>query len=313
MSESQSPVGYPEPTHSEQILRHVVGLQVQIHIAESRRPADGRMADAEIASAIIVSISEQWFLVTAGHLVDELRTRHQLGDRILGCRLLTLANSKGDLPTIPFGLIDPESATFLNADLIPFAVNQEGLDCLVVPIGDDLRELLDLRGIRALHESTWKEPLIRADMHYLAGLSASLARLDEESNRRQVKVGLQLPAPIIGIYPASNPPEKLVKPIERLFFHLPKVNGRCDGKPLQFDSPAGMSGGPIIAACIVSETDMRLCLVGIQSSWDKDSRVIAATPWPLVVQVIEKMIEMWEKSFESIPMFATMAIGVESP
>ena len=156
MNESQPPVGYPEPTHSEQILRHVVGIQVQIQIAKSRRPANGRMADAEIASAIIVSISEQWFLVTAGHLVEELRARHQLGDRILGCRLLTLANSEGDMPTIPFGLIDPESPTFLNADLIPFAVNQEGLDCLVVPIGDDLRELLDLRGIRALHESTWR-------------------------------------------------------------------------------------------------------------------------------------------------------------
>ncbi len=313
MKKSLPKLGFPEPTHSEEILRHIVGIQVPIDLSKSHRESSGRMADAEIATGIVVSIFEQWFLISAGHLVNDLHRRHQLGDRILTCRLITLANSESDVPPIQFGLFDPESPTFLNADLIALAIDKDGLDCLVVPVTNGLRDLLELRGIQALHESTWRQPPTRPDIHYLAGVSSSLAQIDEETNAGQVTVGMRLIAPIVPIYPTNEPPAKLIKPIERLFFLLPKVSGHSDGKPRQFDHPGGMSGGPIIAACVTNENVMQLCLIGIQSSWDEGTRVIAATPWPLVVHVVEKMIEMWKNSFESIPTLSPTAISVELP
>lgn len=301
MAELLQTAGFPKPTHCEEFLRHIVGIVVPIDLSKSNRESSGRMADAEIATGIVVSISEQWFLVSAGHLVNEIRDRHERGDRIMTCHLMTLANSEREVLPIQFGLFDPESSNFLNPHLITLSVDKDGLDCLIIAVSDRLRELLEHRGAQALHESNWQQPPARPDIHYLAGFSSQLAQLDELKDGEQISVGLQLTAPIVPIYPTSEPPAKLKKPIERLFFHLPKITGYSDGIPKEFDHPGGLSGGPIIGVSAASTTEIRQYLLGIQSSWDKDSRVIAATPWPFVVEVIKQWVENWKRCFESIP------------
>lgn len=314
MEEKRQTNGFIEPTHPEELLRHIVGILVPIDLSKADREAIGRRAAAEIATGIVVSISEQWFLISAGHLVDDLRERHQQGHRLLTCRLISMASSEREASAIQFGLFDPQSPTFLNTNLIALAINKIGLDCLVVAVNKNLRDLLEHRGVQALHESTWVEPPSNPNMHYLVGFPASLAQLSEDKDLTQVSVNLQLIAPIVPIYPTPEPPEKLMTPSERLFFHLPKVNGTSDGKPRQFDHPGGMSGGPIIAARVTGETEIEACVVGIQSSWDKDTRVIAATPWPLVVHVVEKLIEHWKDAFDSIPTLGSSSgTGAEHP
>jgi hypothetical protein len=299
MAESLKTTGIPELRQHDHLLRHIIGIVVPIHLSKPNRELSGRMADAEIATGIVVSISEQWFLVSAGHLVNEVRDRHERGDTIMTCRLITLANPEREMPSIQLGLFDPDSSSFFNPNLMAVSIHKGGLDCLIVAVSESLRDLLEHRGVQALDESTWRQPSDCPKIHFITGFPSHLAELDEQQEREQNYVGLQLTVPIIPVYPTNDPPANLKKPIERLFFQLPRITGHANGVPKQFDHPGGLSGGPIFGATAVNETEIRHCLLGIQSSWDKDSRVIAATPWPFVVEFIVQWIEKWMRCFES--------------
>lgn len=294
MSEQSEDAGFPEPTVPDEILKHIVGIVVYLEC----ETASGRIADAEVATGIIVSIQGQWFLISAGHLVDDLRDRCRTGAKILGCNLITVVGSSAG-SKIAIGLFDSSSKTLINQEAFPvISANEDGLDCLILPVNETLRELLEVQGIEALDESTWQNPPANPDVSYVAGFSSSLAKLGQQHAATHAEIQLKIPVPIVPISPTASPPAHLRKKLDRLFFKIPKVRGMSNEMPLLFDHPAGLSGGPIIAARATSETQLEATLVGIQSGWDEKTRTIAATPWPYIVAIIHRLLERLTSDYE---------------
>ncbi len=227
----------------------------------------GSHEQSSIITAFVLSISDQWFLVSAGHCLDEIEENIKRGYKISNCRLVdSLGLGAKYYDSIPF---DYEGS---------FPVRLSGnpnFDYGFIYLTPYYRRLLEKNNIQPLDEEVWKKQPSKVDFYALIGLAQELTTVTSES--------MEARPSLHRIIPLDAKPEGFPQTEISLFYGRVLIGG-----PVR--SIKGMSGGPILAFHQEEDGHLKYWLIALQSSWLPQSRYICAYPTKLLADWIDGKI-----------------------
>lgn len=251
------------------LIRHVVGLALTDCLNNPRSLSNNTAEDFDIrallVSTFVVSVRNVWFLVTAGHILQQIGEQLQSGRRIFKSRLLDGLTSRMGYP-IPFDL-DLSSVWYIDRD---------GYDYGLIPLQPFFARSLIHGGIRPLTEKHWTHTQEPVDEYYLLGFPSQGQIITVTSNVDGGKIHVDYGSPLLPIQRVIIPPDKLKTPNDRFYAKVPITTGKHDHEETKLTDISGMSGGPIFALKRVGLNTLSYWIIAVQSSWLPESRVLAA-------------------------------------
>lgn len=217
-------------------------------------------------SAFIMSVGSLWFLVTAGHIIDDINRRLNQGRELRFAKIIDAwAEGRTDQHPIPF----PD---MVDSERVPQGhIHQEstGIDYGWFYLRDYYRRLLAGNGIVPLDETAWKSVPEQLDAYNAFGFPDDCVL--ENRDASGTYHGLLLRPRLIPYSHEPNPPPDFQLPYKRLFFWPDR---QANGSVARVK---GMSGGPIFGYQF-DDDGGRLWLVGVQSSQLDESGLAIACP-----------------------------------
>lgn len=222
-----------------------------------------------VFSGFLADVSGVWFYVTAGHILRCIRSALNAGARFDVWRLgdQTAGNLFKDT-AIPFAFDINRWGVIENDEI--------GLDYAAVPLEEMYCRALQVGGAIPIDKSAWGDHLTEHDQWALVGVPSETVSYDGKT----VITARVVVAPI--------------KPVEEPAAAGPKAQNQFYGR-LKDDSVAivkdidGMSGGPIFALKKVEGT-WKYSVIGVQSAWYREARVIAACPFSSFALALEELV-----------------------
>lgn len=230
--------------------------------------------DPIVISCFVVIVEGVWFLVTAGHVIRDIR--QAIAD---GC---SFENGKlGDSwaakrfpgASYPHGFMDDHWDVAFNED--------NGLDYAVSFLSELTVGNLNAAGVLPITEEICKAPPFS---HMSPWLMVGIPRETVVQLRpRSVWGGLTM----IPLEPVDSPPA----PYEKRPRHFyGKIRDRTiDGKPGVQDID-GMSGGPVFGVTSLGDGTIQYWALGVQSQWYDKTRVVAFCPLAALIQEIKAIL-----------------------
>ena len=222
-----------------------------------------------VATMFVMSVADQWFLVTAGHVMEDLQSEiAKLPD---GTVQFVLVDSGGldakDVNPVPF-VLDGTRTLVLGDDA--------DFDYAAIPISTYYRRLLEANGIAALDEEVWEKQPTSPNYFVLLGVPRELVTPQPDGG-----LGFGYSMHVLQYRP--DPPEGFKeKKGPRFYFEIAMGAGVTDIK--------GMSGGPVFALRREPNDQLRYWLIGVQSSWLPVSQVVAVCPAPILGETLSLML-----------------------
>jgi hypothetical protein len=235
--------------HRRYAGRHIVGV-----IWEDAEPGESKPSDGFAFSGFILAAYGQWFLITAGHIIEDIQSRQQQGRELRHAKIMDVwAEGNVDRNPVPFPDIWDRNRTprgHVNSEQI-------GYDYAWFFLRPYYRELLKKNGIIPLDRLAWRDLPSQLDGYYAYGFPQDCVQktIDGAANYS----GVRLRPRMIPYEPEPNPPAQFQLPLQRLFFRPPKYS---DGRIVRLD---GVSGGPVFGYKVNAD-HTRMWLVGVQSS-----------------------------------------------
>lgn len=205
-------------------------------------------------SAFMMQVSDRYFLVTAGHVIYDIRTYVEEWKQYEHLQVVFPSLGKYSTPTNPiaFPLRDPTLCVDAST----------GLDFAALEMSQFEAAAFRTAGVIPVYEDTWMAGIPSGFDHFaLLGIPTShidtsipgKARIQTVLHR--IELTEDIPS-AFKYYTDENYFFKLMEPVE------PDIELE------------GMSGGPIFA---FNESTGKMLIVGIQSSWVKSSKTLAVT------------------------------------
>jgi hypothetical protein len=215
-----------------------------------------------IVTSFVLSVGDDWFLITAGHCLQYIDDYKKEGYKISKCYLL---DSSGD------GATHREPVIFTYEQQNPLYIpDDRERDYGIIPLSRYYQELLRKNNIIPLSEEVWKHQPKKPEHFVLMGVP--------EEYIKEGKNYLEL-ATTINYIEKCDRPDSLPDTEPSLFYG--KIILSAERKSI-----AGMSGGPIFAFETVNE-QVRYWLVALQSRWLPDSKIVVGCPTTFLGLVIE--------------------------
>lgn len=237
--------------------RHLVPL-----VFEFRK---GDVVTSFVITAFVLSVQEQWFLVTAGHCLQKVDECKEDGYVIQKCYLM---DSMGA------GATHFEPIIFAYDIAKPqYISNSREMDYGFIPLLAYYQGLLIANNIVPLSEEVWRIQPNNPDSFALIGIP------DEFIQRGNNTVGI---ITVLNWIDECEKPEHFQKTDLPLFYGKIRLHSNQG-------SVRGMSGGPIFAF----EQDngqYRYWLKALQSSWGDQSEIVIGCPTTFLGNVIDRMI-----------------------
>lgn len=220
-------------------------------------------------SGFLADVGGAWFYVTAGHILRDVRASlnagamfdiWRLGDQTAGNRFKNTA--------IPYAF-DVERWLVIENE-------ENGLDYATVVLENMYCQLLKAGGAVAIDKDTWGDHVTEHDQWALVGIPSETVSFDGET--------------IISARVVVAPIEQVSKPAiagqksQNQFYG--RLQGDSTGVVKNID---GMSGGPIFALRKV-EGIWRYTVIGVQSGWYPESRIITACPFISLGTALEQVV-----------------------
>jgi hypothetical protein len=226
-----------------------------------------------VMTTFVLSIAEQWFLITAGHCVVEVeRATTECGYRIAECCLI-------DSIGLDARYRDPIPFAYEDSYPIPLS-EDKAFDYGVIVLSSYYRQLLEKNNVQPLSEEVWKHQPTCVDFYYLLGVPGELVTVDPG----QVEITTTM-------YRVECLDER---PPGFSETDVPVFYGRIElGQGVS--SIKGMSGGPIFAFYQDNQGQLRYWLVALQSRWLPHSHYIAACPTKVLGDTLEVALKEWRK------------------
>lgn len=244
--------------------RHFVTLSCVHH------PTGGETLRVHVFSGFVVDIAGEWFYMTAGHILRDIRAALAAGSKFDIWRLGDhTAGSKFENKAVPYDF-----------KLEQWCVLEDpatGLDYAAVHLGGLYRQQLEVGGVIAFEEHTWSDPQTEHDHWALVGIPSESVAYDGES---VISARLVL-APLL---PAESPELSESRVTNQFYAKL------ADDSDNVIRSVVGMSGGPIVALRYVNDT-WKYGVIGVQSAWYPSLRVIAACPFASFALALKPVVE----------------------
>lgn len=238
--------------------RHLVPISVTFE-------RDGNKLVIFITS-FVLSVRDQWILVTAGHWDDEIDRLLSEGYKIIRSYLIdSLGSDAKHLEPIPLDF---------NPGRIIRLAREPEFDYGVMPLSQYYRDLLENNGVKALDEEVWKKQPASCDFYKLLGIPSMLVTPDEDTGYSSVGITL------IDLERVEQRPDGFPDTDIPLFY------GRIElGKGIM--DIRGMSGGPIFGFQISDDEQLRYWLIALQSTWLPSSRYVKACPTKILGDYLE--------------------------
>lgn len=217
-------------------------------------------------TTFILSVLDNWFLITAGHCIREVEAMtNEYGYELTRCQLIdSLGLGVKDFIPIPFA--------YKNS--LPICLSDDfAFDYGVMTLSPYYKELLKANNMQALTEEVWKFQPSKIDFYMLLGIPAELVKVDSET--------IEIFSTLHTVEPVDEKPEGFTHVDAPLFY------GRI-ALDEEMTSIKGMSGGPIFAFHHNEKGELRYWLIALQSRWLKDSQYIAACPTKLLGDFLEE-------------------------
>lgn len=214
--------------------------------------------------------------VTAGHVIEGIEE---------------LAASSAEINA---AWIDPEGRIPISIeDRASIKVNKRGIDVGFLSFRQNEISALIAGGIEFLDETVWEnaeKATRRAEGFYIVGTPEQLVKDHSTHGGRSATIDYGIPAmPIAHIdHQPDCEPRAFWEQREAFYGQIVKFEMYRD----LIDSIVAMSGGPVFAVRRTETSDIRYHLIGIQSAWLKESRIVRATP----VEALDIMMaEIYER------------------
>ena len=232
-------------------------------------PSDDPPRKLLLFSGFIADIGGVWFYVTAGHILRDIRTALNLGHKFDIWRLgdQTAGNKFNDT-AIPYDF-DIEKWTVVEDE-------EYGLDYAALPLGEMYCRLLHAGGVVPIGKEAWGDHLMEHDQWILVGVPSESVIYDGKN----VIVARPAMIPLKSV----EAPEEAESKAQNQFYGLLHQDSELIVKDIN-----GMSGGPIFATAKVND-EMRYVVIGIQSGWYKNNRIIAACPFTSLASALEELV-----------------------
>lgn len=228
----------------------------------------GQDTEHRVMTTFVLSVSNRWFLITAGHCVQQVETRTKRdGYGIVQCLLMD---------SLGLGATYREPIPFVYEQAQPVCLSDDlGFDYGVIDLSPHYKQLLQANNVRGLNEEVWKKQPGEVDFYGLLGIPTELIKLESE--------GIWVtPVPLI-VDRISQKPKGFTKVNADLFY------GRIV-LPNGMTSIEGMSGGPVFAFHRNENGETRYWLTALQSQWLPNSHYIEACPTRLLGHFLEELV-----------------------
>jgi hypothetical protein len=253
----------------KEAMKHFVCLTYR-----ARPPDDPNATNPPMhyASCFIVEVEKHWFLVTAGHIANDLKRAVAKGYIVSDATLHDKLAGHSYPFGLPFHMEVSDWATIEN--------DPAGTDYAALLLTSLTVQGLFSGGIRGMSEEIWGTETLAEYEHWL------LVGIPSETHK-VVRGQLVLKPTVMVLRPSERPPEALGPTGEKVFAQL--VSQPED--QVRVGDIDGMSGGPIFGLRVV-ENRLRYWLVGVQSSWFKTSRVVGICPMLRFLLTLRKVVHV---------------------
>jgi len=221
-----------------------------------------------VVTAFVLSVSDQWFLITAGHCIRDIEARIDY---------YGYDNTRSQLiDSLGLGATHPEPIPFVYKDSHPAQLSDDyAFDYGVMALSPYYRQLLQANNVQPLNEEVWKKQPSEVDFYMLLGIPAELVKVNSTN--------VELAPTLHTVEPIDQMPERFTKVDAPLFYgHI--VLGE------DMSSIKGMSGGPVFAFHTNDKGELRYWLIALQSRWLPESHFIAACPTKLLGHFLEDVL-----------------------
>ena len=244
--------------------RHFVSIGWTDQTPGERSSANKGLGQPFNVSAFAMEVSGEWFLVTAGHIIEDLKVSQRKGQVLTGFQLndswANLPDGAMALP-IDFEYILARAHSLYDPDL--------GLDYACIHIGDHYKRLLQKGGIVPFDEMAWEKGLPdHPDFHIMIGIPSQWSSIDVRAHPPSQELNCVL----FPIRDLDKLPENLLGKPHRFYGKLDEELHCPDGKLLT--DLDGMSGAPIMAVKKTEDGKMHYWLVALQSAWLPSERIV---------------------------------------
>lgn len=226
-----------------------------------------------VFSTFIISIANEWFMITAGHCLREIEKVKNAGYSIVKTNLIDFVgkNAKHFQP-IPFDFGSSHSAHLAD----------DKYDYGIIHISYYYRRLTESNSIIALNEEVWEKQPKDPDFYFLLGVPDQLTQVTENKIRI-------IPA-IYLVTKCDSVPEEFEKTDAPTFYGKVQLDSKVS-------SILGMSGGPLLSFKKTESGDLKYWLCAVQSRWIPRKKLIAACLMkPFASFVRESMRDVWEQN-----------------
>lgn len=243
--------------------KHFVTLScVQHLIADST-------AKILVFSGFVVDVSGEWFYVTAGHIIRDIRTALASG-------------SSFDI----WRLDDQTAGNRFNGMAVPYEFDEKawlvlrdettGLDYAAVHLSDFYRRQLEAGGVTAIARKAWSDHIAEHDHWILVGIPSESVAYDGQTIVRARVVM----SPLI----SADEPVLAGEKAQSQFYAKP-----IDGSEKFFKDADGMSGGPVFALKKLGEK-WAYGVIGVQSAWYPTDKTLAICPFSSFGFALEEVV-----------------------
>lgn len=244
--------------------RHFITLSC---LQRDSTAADPRV---HVFSGFVVDIAGEWFYMTAGHILRDIRLALSAGSTFEVWRLGDqTADNRFENKAVPYDFQLGQWCVLEDASI--------GLDYAAVHLGGLYRQQLEAGGVQPFEERAWGDHTMEHDHWALVGIPSESVAYDDES----VISARVVLAPL---FPAEPPPLSEARADNQFYAKL------ADDSDKVVSSVVGMSGGPIIMLRHVDDT-WKYGVIGVQSAWYPGLRVIAACPFTSFSRALRPVVE----------------------
>jgi len=221
-----------------------------------------------VFSGFLVEARGVWFYITAGHIVRDIRKALDYGVSFDRWRLDDqTAGNRFNGAAIPYD--------FRIERWLVIEDDSVGLDYAAVAIESLYCMALEAGGALPLSKDTWGDHVTEHDHWALVGIPSETVEYDQIT-------AIAAKVVVIPLEEASEPAAAGPKAQNQFYARITD--------PGNVKNVDGMSGGPVFALKFV-EGHWRYTVIGIQSGWYPDRKVIAACPFSSLGAALEDIVD----------------------
>ena len=223
-----------------------------------------------VFSGFVVDVAGEWFYVTAGHILRDIRKAVEAGSTFDVWRLGDhTAGNRFNNTAVPYA--------FELDHWLVLEDSSAGLDYATVHLGGLYRQQLEAGGVVAIAKDAWSDHIADYDHWALVGIPSETVSYDGKT----IIAARVVLAPLT---PAEAPPLAEQKAQNQFYAKL------ADDSEQFVKDIVGMSGGPLFMLRN-SDGTWKYSIIGVQSAWYPSARIVAACPFSSFGYALEPIVK----------------------